>query len=65
MKNGYENNKDKLIKVSKLVHFDYSWKFSNGVETAHYGENFKRILKQMYVDSPSPSLVLKSNGKGF
>jgi hypothetical protein len=65
MKHGYGNNREKLIKVSKLVHFDYSWNFSNGIETAHNGEGFKRILKQMFINSPSPSLVLKSSSKGF
>jgi len=65
MKHGYENKREKLIKASKLINFDYSWNFSNGKETAHNGEGFKRILKQMFIDSPSPSLVLKSSSKGF
>ena len=65
MKNEYQKNKDKLIKISSAVNFDYSWIFSKGIETAHNGEGFKSKLKQMFLNSPSSGLVLKNSSKGF
>ena len=65
MKNDYKKNRDKLIKISTLSNYDYSWIFSKGIETAGSGEGFKGKLKQMFISSPSPSLVLKSSSKVF
>ncbi len=48
------------------VNFDYTWVFSNGIESDKGGENFKAHLKEaLYNHRLTSRLVLKSNNKMY
>lgn len=63
MKDNFKKNRIKMIKDITPHNCGYTWVFSNGVETVHNDNGYRRKLMQMFKDSPSPSLVLKSSSK--
>ena len=65
MENNGRKSRIKHIKIADVINYDYSWIFFNGIETVKTGVEFKHKLKQMFINSTSSCLVLKSGSKGF